>query len=70
MVTLSFKQFTRYPCLYVLGAFPAWLKVLSRNFGAILLKKSKNVRDSAPLNFAHFCLNFTLASLFGRLINF
>ena len=43
------KQFTRYPSLYVLGAFPAWLKVLSRNFGAVLLKKPKNVRDSVPL---------------------
>ena len=26
-----------------------WLKVLSRNFGAVLLKKPKNVRDSVPL---------------------
>ena len=46
---LFFKQFARYPSLYVLGAFPAWLKVLSRNFGAVLLKKSKNVRGSVPL---------------------
>ena len=50
MVTLFFRQFARYPFLYVLGAFPAWLKVLSCNFGAILLKKPKNVRDSAPLS--------------------
>ena len=50
MVTLFFKQFARYPSLYVLGVLPAWLKVLSRNFGAVLLKKLKNVRDSAPLN--------------------
>ena len=49
MVTLFFKQFARYPSLYVLGVLPAWLKVLSRNFGAVLLKKLKNVRDSAPL---------------------
>ena len=45
-----FKQFARYPSLYVLGAFPAWLKLLSRNFGAILLKKPKNIRDSVPLS--------------------
>ena len=50
MATLFFKQFVRYPSVYILGAFPAWLKVLSRNFGAILLKKPKNVRDSAPLS--------------------
>ena len=43
-------QFARYPSLYVLGAFPAWLKVLSHNCGAVLLKKPKNVRDSVPLN--------------------
>ena len=49
-VTLFFKQFTRYPSLYVLGVFPAWLKLLSRNFGAVLLKKPKNVRDSVPLS--------------------
>ena len=49
MVTLFFKQFARYPSLYVLGAFPAWLKVLSRNFGAVLLEKPKNVCDSVPL---------------------
>ena len=49
MVTLFFKLFARYPSLYVLGAFPACLKVISRNFGAVLLKKSKKVRDSAPL---------------------
>ena len=48
-VTLFFKLFARYPSLYVLGAFPAWLKALSRNFGAVLLKKPKNVRDSVPL---------------------
>ena len=46
------KQFARYPSLYVLGAFPAWLKVLSCNFGAVLLKKPKNVLDSVPLNAA------------------
>ena len=49
MVTLSFKEFARYPSLYVLGAFPAWLKVLSHNFGAVLLKKPKNILDSVPL---------------------
>ena len=49
MVTLFFKQFARYPSIYVLGEFLAWLKVLSCNFGAILLKKPKNVSDSAPL---------------------
>ena len=49
--TLFFKQFARYPSLYVLGAFPAWLKVLSRNFGAVLLKKPKFARDSVPLKF-------------------
>ena len=48
---LFIKQFARYPSLYVLGAFPVWLKVLSRDFGAVLLKKAKNVRDSAPLKF-------------------
>ena len=48
-VTLFFKQFARYPSFYVLGVLPAWLKVLSRNFGVVLLKKPKNVRDSAPL---------------------
>ena len=46
-----FKQFTRYPSLYALGALPAWLKVLSRNFGAVLLKKPQNVRDSVPLRY-------------------
>ena len=39
---------------YILEAFPAWLKVISRNFGAVLLKKSKKVRDSVPLNVCHF----------------
>ena len=57
MVTLFFRQFARYPFLYVLGAFPAWLKVLSCNFGAILLKKPKNVRDSAPLIRKAVCLS-------------
>ena len=47
--TLFFKQFARYSSVYVLGAFPALLKVLSCNFGAILLKKPKNVCDSVPL---------------------
>ena len=47
-VTLFFKQFAIYPFRRVLGAFSAWLKVLSCNFGAILLKKPKNVRDSVP----------------------
>ena len=49
-VPIFFKQFARYPSLYVLGAFPAWLKVLSCNFGAVVLKKPRNVRDSVPLN--------------------
>ena len=49
-VTLFFKQFAIYPSLYVLGAFPTWLKALSPNFGAVLLKKPKNVRDSVPLS--------------------
>ena len=48
-VTFSFKQYARYPSLYVLGAFLAWLKVLSCIFGTVLLKKQKNVCDSVPL---------------------
>ena len=50
MVTLLFIQFARYPYFYVLGAFPAWLKVLSHNFGAVLSKKPKSVHDSVPLS--------------------
>ena len=46
----SLKNFPFYPSLYVLGAFPAWLKVLSRNFGAVIPKRPKNVRDSVPLS--------------------
>jgi len=42
--------------LYILGAYPACLKVLSHNFGAVLLKKSqKNVLDSVPLRPFHLC---------------
>ena len=50
MKTIYGKQFARYPSLYVLEAFPAWLKVLSRNSGAVLLKKPKNVPDSVRLS--------------------
>ena len=46
---------------YVLGAFPAWLKVLSRNFGAVLLKKKqKNVHDSVPLKTENGIFNLSL----------
>ena len=38
-MVISFKQFARYPSFYVLGAYAAWVKALSRNFGAVLLKK-------------------------------
>ena len=62
MATLFFKLFASYPSVYVLRrAFPAWLKVLSRNFGAILLKKPKNVRDSAPLSLYIGVRDFWLA---------
>ena len=42
---------------------PASLKVLSRNFGAVLLKKPKNVRDSAPLRIGRLSLHFSVFKL-------
>ena len=49
-ITLFFKQFSRYPSLYVLGAFPAWLKVFSRTFCCRFTKNVKKCPWQCPFN--------------------